>query len=501
MEKSDKSDHPSKRKVEIVDRPPVDERALRQLPEVEVVRTGDDEEEEREEEIMGGKKEEPAPLPSEKREAPPRRRLWPVTLSLIVVLLMGLIGWGWQENWFSPGPQLILTHNQKTWTLDLTRVGYDGERIESVDRQQLRAWLESVAQEVDRPPKNARMERWGEPIERSKPGTVLDVDMIEEEWLKQLEGVVDRPQPAPMVQVEPQVKEEDFHGVDQQEWARFTTWFDSAQEERTANIIRSAEVLDGRVINPGETVSFLGEVGEGSDYNAVVRTVDGTPHEIPGGGVSQTASTLFNTVDQISLEIIERHTYSDRDSYVAVGRDAFVRWGEGERDFRFRNSLNHPILIRTESGAGFITVSLYSNPEADPQIKVIPPALERVEPESDAFEPLPGEEPDTPEENNGSASEGKGGRDGSEQTGTPESRDPSGPGSPGNDRGGGDPDDGEDRDNEAGEQPNPPHPDPGDDDSEEEPEEPGGTPSPGNPPEEPPQEESSQEEGDEEDVA
>lgn len=391
MKTPDKSDHPSlKHEVEIVDRPPVDERTWSELPEVEVV-------ESRQVDVEPVvEKTETTPIAEVvEGEEPSRRRMWSMLLPLMLVVLIGGAWWGWQEKWFYSGPQLILTQDGLTWTLDLNRVGYDGERSESIDRKRLRTWLKTVAREVDQPARDARMQRWGDPIEQSKPGKELDVATIEEKWLQQLESYVDRPQPIPMITVQPRVREDDLKAVGEKEWSVFTTQYHEENLPRSTNIAQSAAALDGRVINPGESFTFLEEVGREEQYETVMRTVDGTSYEIPAGGLSQTSSTLFNAIDQIDLEIMERYTFSNRDAYVAASRDAYVCWCGEKKDFRFRNTLDRPILIRAEAGGGYVTIRIFSDSNADLRLKEIPPAPVMVDADNDAFEPLPEDETDT----------------------------------------------------------------------------------------------------------
>ena len=58
-----------------------------------------------------------------------------------------------------------------------------------------------------------------------------------------------------------------------------------------------------------------------------------------GGGVCQTATTLFNNAFELGLPILERHNHSFYISHYPLGRDATVSWGGP--DFEFRNDLEH----------------------------------------------------------------------------------------------------------------------------------------------------------------
>ena len=56
-----------------------------------------------------------------------------------------------------------------------------------------------------------------------------------------------------------------------------------------------------------------------------------------GGGVCQTATTLFNNAWELGLPIVERHNHSFYISHYPTGRDATVSWGGP--DFKFANDM------------------------------------------------------------------------------------------------------------------------------------------------------------------
>ena len=109
-----------------------------------------------------------------------------------------------------------------------------------------------------------------------------------------------------------------------------------------------AEYIDGTIIAPGHEFSFNDRVGP--------RTVERGFREgqmiigsllLPsiGGGVCQTATTLFNNAFELGLPIVERHNHSFYISHYPMGRDATVSWGGP--DFAFKNDLKTGILIKT----------------------------------------------------------------------------------------------------------------------------------------------------------
>lgn len=75
-----------------------------------------------------------------------------------------------------------------------------------------------------------------------------------------------------------------------------------------------------------------------------------------GGGICQTSSTLFNAVDQIPINYVERHHHSLDVGYVPKGRDATVSYGS--LDFRFQNTNDVPFLIKATYGNDFLTIEI-----------------------------------------------------------------------------------------------------------------------------------------------
>ena len=80
-----------------------------------------------------------------------------------------------------------------------------------------------------------------------------------------------------------------------------------------------------------------------------------------GGGVCQTATTLFNDAFEIGLPILERTNHNLYLSHYPIGRDATVSWGGP--DFKFQNDLKHGILIKTSYTDSTLTFTFYGTPE------------------------------------------------------------------------------------------------------------------------------------------
>ena len=142
--------------------------------------------------------------------------------------------------------------------------------------------------------------------------------------------------------------------------SQYSTNFDSSQANRTENIRLAAKALDGKLLAPGERFSFNGSVGErtaeaGYKEALIIEGDIFTPGL--GGGVCQVSSTLYNAVILANLEILERHRHTLPISYVPPGQDATVAFPE--LDFKFRNSLDTSVLIRSTVQGNTLTFQLY----------------------------------------------------------------------------------------------------------------------------------------------
>lgn len=141
--------------------------------------------------------------------------------------------------------------------------------------------------------------------------------------------------------------------------ASYSTRFNSGDTGRSKNIELSAAALNNVIIGRGDIVSFNDTVGpreEGLGYQPAPEALNGELVMGIGGGVCQTSSTLFNAVDQISFEYVERHHHSVNVGYVPKGRDATVSYGG--LDFRFQNMTGIPLLLKTKTANGTLTVEV-----------------------------------------------------------------------------------------------------------------------------------------------
>ena len=143
--------------------------------------------------------------------------------------------------------------------------------------------------------------------------------------------------------------------------ASYSTEFTTGTGNAT-NITLASQHINGILLQPGDVFSFNDVLGnttleKGYTYAPVIvnaKLVQGV-----GGGVCQVSSTLYNAVLMLGLTPIERQPHSKPSSYVPLGQDATIDWGN--IDFKFKNTFNYPLYIISYTRNGTLYVDLYSN--------------------------------------------------------------------------------------------------------------------------------------------
>jgi len=131
-------------------------------------------------------------------------------------------------------------------------------------------------------------------------------------------------------------------------------------EKRNKNIRLAVGRIDGTFLSPGETFSLNKTVGERTQQSGfrtapIFVNAEVTPGI--GGGVSQVTGTLFNAAAQAGLRIDEAYLHSRPVTYLPLGHDATVVWGE--HDLRFTNDSGGPAYIAMSFEKQRLTATLF----------------------------------------------------------------------------------------------------------------------------------------------
>lgn len=143
-------------------------------------------------------------------------------------------------------------------------------------------------------------------------------------------------------------------------FATFSTSIYDKDENRVANITLANSKLNGIVIKKGEEFSFNNTIGPMDETQGFKKALgfdsNGKEIQIPGGGLCQISSTLYNAALIANLEITERHPHSRRVYYVPQDKDATIVYGS--LDFKFKNNSGYDIKIESSNDSATVTINL-----------------------------------------------------------------------------------------------------------------------------------------------
>lgn len=240
------------------------------------------------------------------------------------------------------------------------------------NKTQLKRKMSIVARQYRREPRNARLTVSGAGVQvvPHQTGRALNLGAtlfnLQKKYYVGLPALM-----ATIKTVQPRLTAADLAGTDLK-IGSYTTRFNSGLWGRTRNIHVASAAIDGRVLMPGELLSFNACTGErlwnkGYRMAHIFETKPGASQAevVDGlaGGTCQVSSTLYNAVRKTNqktddgLKIVERNSHSLPVTYVPRGLDATVAWPY--KDFKFRNALPHPVYLRTQIAGSRLTISVW----------------------------------------------------------------------------------------------------------------------------------------------
>lgn len=152
-------------------------------------------------------------------------------------------------------------------------------------------------------------------------------------------------------------------------------------EGRVHNVRSTAASLQDVLLKPGEVFDyapFIERTERQFGFKEAPVIVNGKLVPGIGGGICQVSSTLYNAVLRAGLTVVERRNHSLPVSYVALGQDA--TFATGHINFKFRNSTDHYLLIRTASDERSVTVKLFGQTPPDISYEIESKTLETLPP-------------------------------------------------------------------------------------------------------------------------
>ena len=125
-------------------------------------------------------------------------------------------------------------------------------------------------------------------------------------------------------------------------------------DNRIYNLRQACQALDGRVLNPGESLSFSAVVGSGYKSAPEDTGLDDTQ----GGGLAQVSSTLYCAALLSDLTVTSRSGLAQMPSYIGSGLDA-------DTGLRLQNNLKYPVRVNAQYSGGYVRVSISGTEDRD----------------------------------------------------------------------------------------------------------------------------------------
>lgn len=125
------------------------------------------------------------------------------------------------------------------------------------------------------------------------------------------------------------------------------------------NIARTADMVDGAIVAPGDTFSLNGWTGPRGAAQGFVESgiiLNGRADKAIGGGISQFATTLYNAYYFAGMEDVTHTPHSYYISRYPAGREATVY--DGLIDLAFKNNSDYPVMITASVSGNSVTVAL-----------------------------------------------------------------------------------------------------------------------------------------------
>lgn len=232
------------------------------------------------------------------------------------------------------------------------------------DRQKVRELTDLVVSRITQPARDARLSAFDPNarkflFEPEASGLEADAEALYTDVTAALDAQqYDAQVQVRVATVEPKIRQADIEPL----FGRISSFATTTTKDqnRNTNISLSAQALHGRMVLPGETLSFnecTGQRTQEKGYREAGAISGGQLIDETGGGVCQTSSTLFNAVVRADLEIVSRTEHSWPSTYVPRGEDAAVDWPR--LDFKFSNNQDSPVFIVAWYAEQEVVVEVY----------------------------------------------------------------------------------------------------------------------------------------------
>ncbi len=311
---------------------------------------------------------------------------------------------------------LVLTHGKTTWTIPGAKLRplisftttADAGIAPVVDEAGIDSLIKPIAKGVNQKASSATLKFSGNRVvvgSKSREGIKLDATathaLVLGTLMARQAGTPDGPLEPVLTVTQPGLTTAQAQDVAPKmrplAGGHWTTWFPVwSHNGFGANIWVPASIIDGTVVNPGETFDFwkvVGEVNHAKGYRLGGAIINGRTQAqgAIGGGICSCSTTLFNAALRAGYKMgARRNHYYYIDRY-PLGLDAtvFISSGGSKQTMSWTNDTKYPVLIRgintRANGKGYVTFKLYSVP-AHRTVSISAPTVKNIRHAGDSTE-------------------------------------------------------------------------------------------------------------------
>jgi len=226
--------------------------------------------------------------------------------------------------------------------------------------------ISEIKKDVDSTPVNGSISRSNGKfnITPDKKGYTLMDANLEKEVLSKISGDITKPDilvNAEIKTVLASITKEKLQTINTT-LSSFSSNFKTSASGRSTNITLATKSINGLLLMPGESFSFNGTVGKrtaAKGYKPAPVDIGTKVSTDYGGGICQVSTALYNAVMRSNIKSTERNHHSIPSTYIPLGMDATVDWGN--LDYKFVNTLAYPIYIESIVSNKVLTFNIYSN--------------------------------------------------------------------------------------------------------------------------------------------
>lgn len=270
----------------------------------------------------------------------------------------------------------LITLNTNGNNVRIQDLSLGGQNVKSstiaFDQQQIERYLQSIADQLDRPAQDARFDFDGTRVQQFRPSEE-GRKVNQEKTLALVVQALTNKQSAdislPVEITQPTISAGSLNDFGIEELiGTGVSNFAGSIPNRAYNVGLAASRIHGVLIKPGEIFSWnqtVGDISAATGYKQAYVIKSGRTVLDDGGGVCQVSTTLFRAILNSGLPIVERTAHAYRVGYYEQGSppglDATIF--HPTVDLKFKNDTANYLLIQTTVYGTTLTVDIYGKPD------------------------------------------------------------------------------------------------------------------------------------------